>query len=51
MAADPAFAKPRAELSERLTKVLTAAGDPRVTDEECPFDRPPFTDVVVQKKK
>jgi uncharacterized sulfatase len=44
VAADPAFAAVRKEMADRLTKVLADAGDPRVTEKECRFDRPPFTD-------
>ena len=44
VAADPAFAAKKQELSERLLKVLTEAGDPRVTGDGQTFERPPFTD-------
>jgi N-sulfoglucosamine sulfohydrolase len=46
VAADPAHAAVRAELSKRLLDVLAAAGDPRVTGDGETFDRPPFTDVA-----
>jgi arylsulfatase A-like enzyme len=39
LAADPAYAGTRRALSERLMKILTDAGDPRLEDA---FDRPPF---------
>ncbi|MGL6097221.1 MAG: sulfatase family protein [Fimbriiglobus sp.] len=44
VAADPAFAAARKEMADRLTKALTAGGDPRVTETDCRFERPPFTD-------
>ncbi|HEX8912442.1 MAG TPA: sulfatase [Humisphaera sp.] len=44
VAADPAYAEALKDMSGRLTKVLTDGGDPRVTEKECRFDRPPFTD-------
>jgi len=44
VAADPAYAKQKQELSSRLTKLLTDAGDPRVSGDGKTFDRPPFTD-------
>jgi arylsulfatase A-like enzyme len=45
VAADPAYAKQKQELSGRLMKLLTDAGDPRVTGDGKTFDRPPFSDV------
>jgi uncharacterized sulfatase len=39
VADDPAYASTRRELSDRLMKILTDAGDPRLEDA---FDRPPF---------
>src|SRR5207249_9757718 len=44
VAADPAYAKQKQELSGRLMKLLTDARDPRVTDDGKTFDLPPFTD-------
>jgi uncharacterized sulfatase len=43
LAADPAYEKDRARLSAQLMKVLTDAGDPRVTGDAKTFERPPFT--------
>ena len=43
VAADPAFAAAKAEMATRLVAKLTAAGDPRVLDKSCRFDRMPFT--------
>lgn len=44
VAANPSYAKQKQELSTRLMKLLTDAGDPRVTGDGKTFDRPPFTD-------
>ena len=44
LAADPAFAAQRRELSERLMKTLQAAKDPRVVGDGTAFDKPPFSD-------
>lgn len=44
VAADPAYAAARAEMAARLLRILSAAGDPRVTGDGATFDRPPFTD-------
>jgi arylsulfatase A-like enzyme len=44
VAADPAYASQKQELSDRLMKTLTDAGDPRVTGDGTTFDNPPFTD-------
>jgi len=41
IAADPAYAKTKLELSERLMKVLRDTNDPRLDDA---FDRPPYVD-------
>ncbi len=39
---DPAYAKERKELSERLMQILKDAQDPRVTENPVPFESPPF---------
>src|SRR5262245_1058286 len=44
LAADPAYAKQKQELSAQLMKRLTDAKDPRVTGDGTTFDLPPFTD-------
>ena len=44
LAAEPAFAERKTELSARLMKVLTDANDPRVTGDGKTFERPPFTE-------
>ena len=46
VAADPAYARTKAELAARLLKQLTAARDPRVTGDGMAFERPPFTGPV-----
>jgi uncharacterized sulfatase len=51
VAADPAYAAEKAKLAERLMKVLTDAGDPRVTGDGQTFERPPFTDPVTKPAK
>jgi arylsulfatase A-like enzyme len=42
LAADPAYAMTKAEMSQRLLKLLTDAQDPRVTGDTHKFDRAPF---------
>ena len=42
VAADPAYAKTRAELSKKLMDTLEATGDPRVQGDGLTFERPPF---------
>ncbi|MGH7957256.1 MAG: sulfatase, partial [Opitutaceae bacterium] len=44
VAADPAYAKAKADLAAQLMQRLTAANDPRVTGDGKTFERPPFTD-------
>ena len=44
VAADPAYATTREQLSARLTGVLRGQRDPRVTEPECRFERSPYTD-------
>lgn len=47
--ADPKYANDKARLSAQLMRVLTDAGDPRVTGEAQTFERPPFTDPSPQQ--
>jgi N-sulfoglucosamine sulfohydrolase len=42
VAGDPAYAKTKTEMGERLMATLRAAGDPRVTGDGQTFERPPF---------
>jgi uncharacterized sulfatase len=51
VADDAAYAGDKAKLSQQLMKVLTDAGDPRVTGDGQTFDRPPFSDPEAPKKK
>jgi len=50
VAADPAFATARKQMGERLTKILTDAGDPRLVEADCRFEKAPFTDGGARKK-
>jgi uncharacterized sulfatase len=43
------YAAEKKKLAERLTRLLTDAGDPRVVEDMPKFDRPPFTDVPPAK--
>jgi len=43
VAADPAYEKDRAKLAAQLMKILTDAGDPRVSGRGSTFEQPPFT--------
>lgn len=51
VAADPAYAKARARLAAQLLKILTAAGDPRVTGDGLTFEHPPYTDPAPQAQR
>jgi len=50
VAGDKAYEATRKQLSERLTRLLTDAGDPRLAETNCRFERPPFTDAPPRKK-
>jgi hypothetical protein len=43
VAAEASYARSRKDLAARLLAVLQEAGDPRVVDEDCRFEWPPFT--------
>lgn len=45
VAADPAYASARRELSDRLMNILTEAGDPRVTGDGMTFEKMPYIDI------
>lgn len=46
VAADPAYAKAKQELAEKLLATLKEVNDPRVTGgDNVPFENPPFTDL------
>jgi len=51
VAADPAYAKEKQQLSERLMKLLTDAKDPRVTGDGKTFDSPPFSGPVSEAQQ
>jgi N-sulfoglucosamine sulfohydrolase len=51
VAADPLYAETGKELADRLLRILTDAGDPRVVAEGQTFERPPFTDSFGPKNK
>ena len=44
VAGDKAHEATRKQLAEQLTKILTDAGDPRVVEKDCRFEKAPFTD-------
>jgi len=50
VAADKAYEADRKRLAEQLTKILTDAGDPRLVEKDCRFEKPPFTDAPPRKK-
>ncbi|MGE0100873.1 MAG: sulfatase [Blastocatellales bacterium] len=43
VAAEPGYKSARERLASQLMKILTDAGDPRVTGDRMTFERPPFT--------
>jgi arylsulfatase A-like enzyme len=51
VAGDSKYADTRKQLGDRLTKILTDAGDPRLVETDCRFEKPPFTDGRPVKKK
>ncbi|MBA4187314.1 MAG: sulfatase [Planctomycetaceae bacterium] len=50
VAGDKEHEATRKKLAEQLTKILTDAGDPRLVEKDCRFERSPFTDAATQKK-
>jgi uncharacterized sulfatase len=46
VATDPAYADIKRKLSEQMAGTLTAAGDPRFTDDGGRFEKPPYTDAA-----
>ncbi len=40
----------RERLAAQLTKILTDAGDPRLIEKDCRFEKAPFTDAPLRKK-
>lgn len=52
VAADPAYARAKQELADRLMATLKEVGDPRVTaGEDVPFEKPPFTDSPPKRRR
>jgi uncharacterized sulfatase len=47
VAADKRYAQTRGKLAAQLMKILTDAGDPRVTGDGMTFERAPFTNGIV----
>ncbi|MBM3982034.1 MAG: sulfatase [Planctomycetes bacterium] len=50
VAGDKEYEATRKKLAEQLMKELTAAGDPRVTEKDCRFEKPPFVEANPMKK-
>lgn len=50
VAADPVHAAARKRLANQLDTILTDAGDPRLVEKDCRFEKPPFTDAPSRKK-
>jgi arylsulfatase A-like enzyme len=44
VASDPAYARTRQEMMDRLMGILKSANDPRLWP-DCPFEKPPYTDL------
>jgi uncharacterized sulfatase len=51
VAGDPKYADALKKMSGRLTEILTEAGDPRVKEADCRFDRAPFAGPGTAGKK
>jgi arylsulfatase A-like enzyme len=47
---DKMYEETRKKLAEQLTKILTDAGDPRLVEKDCRFEKSPYTDAVPRKK-
>jgi N-sulfoglucosamine sulfohydrolase len=50
VAGDRAYEAARKKLADQLTGILTDAGDPRLVEKDCRFEKPPFTDAPPRKK-
>lgn len=50
VAAEASYESTRKQLAEQLSKILTEAGDPRFVENDCRFEKSPFTDVSPRKK-
>lgn len=51
VAGEKEYEATRKELAERLSKRLTEAGDPRLVEKDCRFEKPPFTETNTPAKK
>ena len=51
VAGEKEYEATRKQSAERLTKTLTDAGDPRLVEKDCRFEKPPFTDPNAPVKK
>jgi uncharacterized sulfatase len=49
VAGEKAHGATRKRLAERLTKILTDAGDPRLVEPDCRFEKPPFAGATPKK--
>lgn len=50
LAGDTSHDATRKKLADQLEKILTDAGDPRLFEKECRFEKSPFTDFGPRKK-
>lgn len=50
LAGEPRYAEQRRQLATQLERILRDAGDPRLSEPDCRFERSPFTDPVPRKK-
>lgn len=50
LAGDKGYDVTRKKLADQLTKILTDAGDPRLAEKDCRFERSPYTDFGPCKK-
>jgi uncharacterized sulfatase len=51
LAQDPRYDAQRHKLAQELERRLREAGDPRLVEADCRFERPPFTDPAPPPKK
>lgn len=50
LAGEPEFETTRKQLADQLTKILTEAGDPRLVEKDCRYERAPYTNFAPRKK-
>jgi uncharacterized sulfatase len=51
VATDPRYAREKEKMATQLMKILTEAGDPRVTGDGRKFEQPPFTNPSPQEQQ